>query len=304
MYSLVLMMSMTSAPETPNWWFCHKSYSCSGCNGSAWAVPGYSYACSGCAGNATSYTSCLGYAGNYYVPFGCYGYGIYGGTSYSFPIMADPNPTAGYGYGMPYPASSIPRIETDKDKGKKPEVKPPDTKDKTMIYPVPSNRAQVLVRLPANAKLFANNQVTALDSAERVFTTPALEKGQEYQYEMRIEFARDGKTVTDKQVVKVRAGSLSVVEFGNSTKTIAAASVIKFVAPQGATLYVDNKLLNATEYTTPELVKGAEYAYEVRGELTRDGKSQKESRRVVFKAGEAVMVDFSDLGSVRTAAAR
>jgi uncharacterized protein (TIGR03000 family) len=123
---------------------------------------------------------------------------------------------------------------------------------------------------------------------------------------MKIEYTRDGKTITDKQLVKVRAGRVSQVEFVDRAKSETVTSAIKFVAPEGARLFVDDKLLSlpsdAPVYQTPELVRGAEYVYVVRAELDKDGKNQTQTQRVVFKAGEAVTVDFMELGSIRTAA--
>jgi uncharacterized protein (TIGR03000 family) len=55
-----------------------------------------------------------------------------------------------------------------------------------------------------------------LADAERSFNTPALEPGLEYRYEMKIEYVRDGKTISDVKSVNVQAGRLSVVEFAVS----------------------------------------------------------------------------------------
>ena len=46
------------------------------------------------------------------------------------------------------------------------------------------------------------------------------------------------------------------------------------------------------DYAGKTLVSATSSA-EVRGELNRDGKSQTQTKRVVFKAGESVTVDFT-----------
>jgi len=317
MYSIVLMMAMTSAPETPEFHgvfhggALHYWNSCHGCGGSFWHSScngcyssghghGWAYssrACSGCCGNVTSYHSCSGYAPNYYQPFSCFGYGIYGGTSYYWPTPYDGGGPGTYGVGTPYVPNSMPRIEDKKEELKKDKID-----GKTMIYPTVPTKASVVVRLPADAKLYANNSPTNLNSAERQFSTPTLEKGQDYQYTMKIEYSREGKTVVDSQIVKVRAGEVSVVEFVDKAATL-AVSTIKFATPEGAAVFVENKPLAtaAGEFKTPELTKGAEYAYSVRAEITVNGKTETATQRVVFKAGEPVTVDFSDLGTIRTA---
>lgn len=325
MYSVVLMMAMTSAPDAASfhkagchggmlhkWNTCHGCYStCHGCwssghgCGGSWAYS--SYSCSGCAGNATYYFSCYGNQPNsYFQPFSCYGYGIYGGTSYTWPIPYEGGGAGTYGYGYPIPANSMPRIEKAPDT-KAPDAKKPEIKEeKSMIYPTSPNKAQVVVKLPADAKLYANDQLTNLDSSERAFSTPALEKGLDYQYSMKIEYTRNGKTLTDNQIVKVRAGQVSVVDFNERVKAETAISTLKFVVPEGAKLFVENKPLSlaGSEFKTPELIKGAEYAYSIRAEFNRDGKNETQTQRVVFKAGEPVTVDFMDIGSIRTAAVK
>lgn len=333
MYSVILMMAVTTAPETANhgwnkggchgWGSCNgcysswNGYSCSGwsschgsghgCWGSGWNYSAHS--CSGCAGNVTYFHSCLGGRPSYYEPFSCFGYGIYGGTSYYWPVPYDgANPNTAYGYGYPIVPNSIPRIE-NKDPLKKDDRPAPkfDDPKKLMSLPSSSNRAQVVIRLPADAKLYANNQLTQLTSAERVFSTPTIESGVEYQYSMKVEYTRDGKMITDSSVVKVRAGETSVVEFVDRAAPT-AISKIKLIAPEGAKIFVDNARnsipTGSPEYKTPNLIKGQEYSYMFRAELARDGKSFSQTQRVVFKGGEAVTVDFMDMDGTRVSSAK
>jgi len=256
----------------------------------------------------TYYASCQGYRPGYWEPFSCFGYGIYGGTSYTWPVpYPGANPNSAYGYGYPIVPNSIPRIEnTEPLKDGKPVPKFEEPK-KLMSLPSNSNRAQVVVRLPADAKLYANNQLTQLVSSERVFATPTLEQGVEYQYSMKVEYARDGKMVTDSSLVKVRAGETSTVEFVDRTAAT-TVSKIKLIAPEGAKIFVDNAKnaipVGSPEYKTPALVKGQEYAYMFRAELARDGKNFTQTQRVVFKGGEAVTVDFMDMDGTRVSSVK
>jgi uncharacterized protein (TIGR03000 family) len=277
MYSVVLMMAMTAAPEAPNCFFHHSCYS--SCYSS----------CYGC------YSSCYGWHGSCYgyVPYSysCSGYGIYGGASYTWPTPYYGGCGGCYGYGTPVAPATI-----------VPEKAPPPKK--TTYLPVPPDQARVIVRLPADAKLFANEQLTNLNTDERWFNTPSLEKGRDFQYTMKVEYVRDGKTVTDKQVVKVRAGETSIVQFADTASTSLATSTIKVIVPENAKVVVENKQELASgvrEYKTPQLPKGAQFAYSFRAELTKDGKKQTQTQRVIFKAGEPVTVDFTDMDSPRTA---
>ncbi len=234
MYSLVLMMAVTGAPQTESWGrggcaACSSSYSCGGSwgGGTGGYIPGlYSYTCSGCAGNVTVFHSCVGYQHDYWTPFSCFGYGIYGGTTYNWPTPI-PLPVTRYGYGFPMPVqveSSMPRIKKVEELKKPEEVKP-----KPMSLTTPPDRAKVVVRLPADAKLYANGLLTDLTTSERIFSTPALSADKDFQYTMRIEYIRNGELVSDTQVVKVRAGAVSAVDFTDRADPGKAANTINAI---------------------------------------------------------------------------
>jgi len=327
MYSVVLMMAMTAAPETPNWghWRhgCWSCYGCYGCYGSCYGCWGYSScygwgSCYGCGGWASCYGCCGGYAyscygccGGYAIPYSCIGYGIYGGASYTWPTPYYTSGPSTYGYGTPISYGAGTPV-TPGTPAPAPKEEKLDNPKKTSISP---DQARVIIRLPADAKLFANDVATTLSSEERWFTTPSLEKGRDFQYTMKIEYVRGGKTIADSQLVKVRAGETSRVEF--TEKSVAsvtptensdtAVSIIKVIAPPNAKLFVENRQelpAGAKEFKTPQLTKGREYAYMFHAELSKDGKKQAQSQRVIFKAGDPVTVDFSEMDSPRTASSK
>lgn len=303
MYSVVLMVAMTTAPEVPNFGLKggHGCYSsCSGCYGGGyggcWGSKhhgGPYYGC--CGGGLYSCHGCWG--GVTVMPYSCHGYGIYGGASYMWPTPYFGGCGGCYGYGFPAPAVVAPPKVIIEEKKEKIDPK------KTMA-PSP-DQARVIVRLPSDAKLYANGHETALTSSERDFVSPTLEQGRDYQYTFKVEYVRNGKTLTDTQVVKVRAGEVSVADFADQTREPSAVSSIKFVLPEGAKVFVDGARqelpAGTTEYKTPALMKGLDYAYQFRAELTKDGKKLDQTQRVVFKGGEPVTVDFSDMAAVRTA---
>ena len=74
--------------------------------------------------------------------------------------------------------------------------------------------ARVVVRLPADARLFVDDDPCTLTSAERSFDTPDLQPGVTYRYTIRAEVTRAGRPVTEIKRVTVRAGQETVVEFG------------------------------------------------------------------------------------------
>jgi len=91
-------------------------------------------------------------------------------------------------------------------KGEK--IAPPKATKEGASIPAP---AAILVSLPAEAKLVIDGYVTSSVSANRVFTSPALEPGKEFSYTLKASIVRDGQQVTTTRTVPVRAGETTRV---------------------------------------------------------------------------------------------
>jgi uncharacterized protein (TIGR03000 family) len=77
--------------------------------------------------------------------------------------------------------------------------------------------ARLIVQLPADARLFVEDQPTTSRSAERTFVTPALQPGYVYTYSVRAEIMRDGQRHIETKKVNVTAGNDSQLSFSEST---------------------------------------------------------------------------------------
>jgi uncharacterized protein (TIGR03000 family) len=66
--------------------------------------------------------------------------------------------------------------------------------------------AIIVVTLPADAKLSVDGQATSSTSDKRVLSSPAIQIGKEYQYTLRAEFTRNGKSQSVTKQVRVRGG--------------------------------------------------------------------------------------------------
>lgn len=214
---------------------------------------------------------------------------------------------------MPAPApvpTVVPTAPTTGPTDGKIETIPPpskDTKDpKDATTPKKSSRAvpaKVIVRLPAEAKLYADGIETTLTSNERVFTTPALVPGQPFQYVMKAEFNQDGKPVSESRRVVVQAGETSVLDFSLPAVEMRKVTTnITVSTPEGAKLFVDDQArelpVNGV-FQTPSLTLGEKFAYNFRVEVMVDGKVRTKAQRVVFKAGEPISVDFNDMTAAK-----
>jgi uncharacterized protein (TIGR03000 family) len=98
----------------------------------------------------------------------------------------------------PVPAPMPPKKDGDK---------PPKEGEASMT------RAKLVVEVPADAKLYIDDQLMKTTSAKRVYSTPVLAQGQAYYYEVRVEVVRDGKPVSEMKRVIVRAGEEARASF-------------------------------------------------------------------------------------------
>jgi uncharacterized protein (TIGR03000 family) len=197
---IVAAMLTTTAPAAPDWCGAFPGFGCGP----------YAYA---------GWCGCPGWCG---YPGWCGWYGYFG-PWYGWPVVYSPVVV----YGTPAPAANPepgPREKAleDEIRALKQEirklqgVKP---KEETAA-PAPAN---VVVKLPADARLFVDDDPCPLTSAERSFKTPELQPGVTYHYTIRAEVTRDGRAVKESKRVTVRAGEETVVQFGEMSPVAAAS---------------------------------------------------------------------------------
>lgn len=80
----------------------------------------------------------------------------------------------------------------------------------------------VKVNLPADAKLTFNGTPANGTGAVRTFTTPALERGTDYAYELTAEVVRNGKIEKVTARVVVRAGETATVTLTPKAEVVTA----------------------------------------------------------------------------------
>jgi|SRR5262245_42560027 len=322
MYSIVMVAAMVAAPDTPD--FFKKKGGCHGCSGGCYG------GCSGCVGGGAG---CFGggchggWGGGCHGGWGggcrggwggschgCVGYmaagsccgGCQGGLSLGGCISSYGPPGTGCfgqhfspfysqsGYG--YAEGSVPYFSVT---GSAVVLDVP-----VAVSTLPTDKAQVVVRVPADAKLFADGTATSLTGTERVFLTPALETGKDFQYSLKADYTANGEAKSVNKQVVVRAGHRTIVDFVAAPPG-KASSPVTVTMPENAKLFVDGVSTAATggkhTFRTPELTKGQPYVYEFRAEVDRDGKTETLTQKVSFRAGEPVTVNFTEADVTRTA---
>lgn len=75
------------------------------------------------------------------------------------------------------------------------------------------NSLKLTVNVPADAKVIVNGQQTTSTGEVRQYTSTGLQPGAVYRYQVRAEFTRDGKPVSEEQTVDFTAGQSRSIAF-------------------------------------------------------------------------------------------
>jgi uncharacterized protein (TIGR03000 family) len=194
-----------------------------GCSGGGWGCHGGGWGCYGGGGGCHGGYGCHGGGGGCHGGYGSYGsYGGYGvntggyyggmpyygeGSYYSGPIY--------YGEGNRYGGTAYPMPGTT-TQGSYPDERGTNrgtgtsgTTNRSSQYGSLTAPAQLIVNLPAEAKLTVDGAATQSTSNERVFESPPLQPDKEFFYNLKATIVRDGRTLTATKRVPVRAGEIS-----------------------------------------------------------------------------------------------
>jgi uncharacterized protein (TIGR03000 family) len=206
MYSMVLMVALTGGAEVPDCHRCgcHGGYG--GCYGGCWGGC-YGGGYGGCHGGG--YGGCWGgcYGGGY---GGCYGGGCYGMSYGGCYGMGYGGGCGGVIYGGAMyggaPTGTVAPATTDGGTKKDGKIKESDRDESNLGR---STSATLIVTLPADAKLSVDGHLTTTTAAVRRFTTPPLDAGRDYVYNLKAEVMNEGKKEVITKRVTVRSGQVT-----------------------------------------------------------------------------------------------
>ena len=80
------------------------------------------------------------------------------------------------------------------------------------------------VKVPAEAKVFVNDKPTTSEGIDREFISRDLQIGARYNYNVRVEFTRDGKPVSEVKSVQMATGQTANLDFTQADSTVETAA--------------------------------------------------------------------------------
>jgi uncharacterized protein (TIGR03000 family) len=210
----------------------------------------------------------------------------------------------GGGYGVPYqygtPVESAPM-----EYGAPTEAAPMTPPDTAPAASLDRETGGMTVSVPANAKVFVNGKPTTSTGALREYISRGLEPGYQYNYEVRVEVVRDGKTVADTKTVALRAGRLEHVAF-NFAAEQPVETVLQLNVPADAKVTLAGNATqsegNQREFKTSGLAAGQVWdGYDVVVTVQRDGQTLSKQQTIDLEGGKTVSLSFDfDQASVAT----
>ena len=165
-----------------------------------------------------------------------------------------------------------------------------------------ADSAVLTVQVPTNAKIYVNGVATTSEGAERNYVSRDLRPGFNYTYELRAEFVREGKSVTETKSVTLTAGQTARVDFeAETTKTAAAGepltTVLKVNVPANAKVFLagheTDSFGSVREFSTSRLNSGDQWEnYTIRVEADVDGRMETQEETITLAAGDNREVNF------------
>jgi uncharacterized protein (TIGR03000 family) len=179
--------------------------------------------------------------------------------------------------------------------------------------PIPADgTTSIKVMLPEVAKVFVNDAPTTSTGAERSYVSRGLRTGMTYSYNIRVEYLKDGETVSESEQVKLRAGQSASLSFGQSDEAVAETEAtepveteVKVEVPEDARVFLSGmptkQAGKVRTFSSTQLASGQQWeGYTIRVELDRDGQTLVREEKLIVEGGRSHELAF-DFDSTATA---
>jgi uncharacterized protein (TIGR03000 family) len=269
----------------------HSSYGSGG--GSSYGSGGGS---SG-GGYVASYGSGGGSSGGGYVASYGSGGGSSGGSAGgSYGGYATSGYSEGYSSAMPIESyrviNEVPSSVDGEVIGVPPAISnSPILNDSTHV--VPADGGLIVVQVPADARITVNGAATNSQGAVRRFLSRGLADGKNYEFVVRMEIERDGKTEQATKVVKLTAGEQSSVSFVENTAGVPSKTSLTLNVPADSRVWLAGNPTASSgavrHFETSSLAAGQTWRnYEIKVTTVIDGREATTSKVINLAAGDRV----------------
>ena len=163
----------------------------------------------------------------------------------------------------------------------------------------------IKVALPEDAKVYINDALTTSTGAERSYVSRGLRQGMTYSYKIRVEYEKDGQTISENKLVKLNAGETVSLTFGQAEAEAMAESQadepvkteVKVQVPEDATVFLSGSPTKHTGklriFSTSQLAAGQEWEdYTVRVEVVRNGQTLVREKKLKVEGGGSYELAF------------
>ena len=153
------------------------------------------------------------------------------------------------------------------------------------------------VRVPVNAVVFVNDHKTTSTGSTRNYVSHGLTQGKSYEYRVRVEYTRDGQTVTESKVAQIVGGGSADLAFGAAEVVASTPAETKLTLSVPADAKVSLAGMPTTqsgaerEYLTTRLAEGESWdAYRVA--VSAGGQTQERTITLVGGESQHLVFDF------------
>jgi uncharacterized protein (TIGR03000 family) len=158
------------------------------------------------------------------------------------------------------------------------------------------SRGILTVRLPEDAKLYVNGQLTRSTGSSRRFVSTNLTAGNRYPYDLRAVIERDGREETRTKNVRLVAGDKAHVEFDFAAEQ-PVETKLTLNLPADATVELAGSATTSTgpvrSFSTTKLAEGELWSkYTVQVSVERDGRTLTKKQTIDLRGGESRDLDF------------
>jgi uncharacterized protein (TIGR03000 family) len=174
-----------------------------------------------------------------------------------------------------------------------------------------SSAVQIIA--PRNAAVQIQGQAIEMENGQFVSSVSSLQPGKTYRYVVQAQMNQDGEVIKTSRQVTFQAGQQVRVDLRDTVawerperrqeqRPATGIARVSITAPEGVAIYLQGQQIPLREgrfsFTVTDLTPGKDYHYT----FTAQAGQERVDKKVSFKAGNHVLVEFSRTGGLQASA--